>query len=124
MQTDLEKWKGVRKVACKREDRFRHNTIAFWLSDEEKAQVEARIILSGLPKGDYYRKAILGQEVTVTAGNYMSNRVAKVLEQILEHLKKGYTEDEELLLELIKQLLEIGQNENAPAGNRDISETD
>ena len=124
MQTDLEKWKGVRKVACKREDRFRHNTIAFWLSDEEKAQVEARIILSGLPKGDYYRKAILGQEVTVTAGNYMSNRVAKVLEQILEHLKKWYTEDEELLLELIKQLLEIGQNENAPAGNRDISETD
>ena len=124
MQTGLEKWKGVRKVACKREDRFRHNTIAFWLSDEEKAQVEARIILSGLPKGDYYRKAILGQEVTVTAGNYMSNRVAKVLEQILEHLKKGYTEDEELLLELIKQLLEIGQNENAPAGNRDISETE
>ena len=124
MQTDLEKWKGVRKVACKREDRFRHNTIAFWLSDEEKAQVEARIILSGLPKGDYYRKAILGQEVTVTAGNYMSNRVAKVLEQILEHLKKGYTEDEELLLELIKQLLEIGQNKNAPAGNRDISETE
>ena len=38
-------------MACKREDRFRRNTIAFWLSDEEKAQVEARIILSGLPKG-------------------------------------------------------------------------
>ena len=78
-------------MACKREDRFRRNTIAFWLSDEEKAQVEARIILSGLPKGEYYRKAILGQEVTVTAGNYMSNRVAKALEQILEHLKGGNT---------------------------------
>ena len=111
-------------MACKREDRFRRNTIAFWLSDEEKAQVEARIILSGLPKGDYYRKAILGQEVTVTAGNYMSNRVAKVLGQILERLKNGNTEDEKLLLKLIKQLLEIQQNENAPAGNRDISETE
>ncbi len=111
-------------MACKREDRFRRNTIAFWLSDEEKAQVEARIILSGLPKGDYYRKAILGQEVTVTAGNYMSNRVAKVLEQILEHLKNGKAEDEKLLLELIKRLLEIWQNGNAPAGNRSISETD
>lgn len=109
-------------MACKREDRFRRNTIAFWLSDEEKAQVEARIILSGLPKGDYYRKAILGQEVTVTAGNYMSNRVAKVLGQILEHLKSGNTEDEKILLELIKQLLEIKQNENAPAGNKGISE--
>ena len=111
-------------MACKRDARFRRNTIAFWLSDEEKAQVEARIILSGLPKGDYYRKAVLGQEVTVTAGNYMSNRVAKVLEQILEHLKNENTEDEKLLLELIKQLLEIRQNGNAPAGNRSISETD
>ena len=109
-------------MACKRENRYRHNTIAFWLSDEEKSQVEARIILSGLPKGDYYRKAILGQEVTVTAGNYMSNRVAKVLEQILEHLKSGNTEDEKLLLDLVKQLLDIQQNENAPAGNRDILE--
>ena len=61
--------------------------------------MEAKIILSGLPKGDYYRKAILGQEVAVTAGSYMSNRVAKVLEQILEHLKNGNTEDEKLLLE-------------------------
>ena len=114
----------MRKVACKREARFRRNTIAFWLSDKEKAQVEARIILSGLPKGDYYRKGVLGQEVTVTAGNYMSNRVAKVLGQILEHLKNGNTEDEKILLELIKQLLEIGRNGNAPAGNRSISKTD
>ena len=111
-------------MACKREDRYRHNTIAFWLSDEEKSQVEAKIILSGLPKGDYYRQAILGQEVTVVAGNYMSNRVAKVLEQILEHLKSGNTEDEKILLELVKQLLEIQNNRNAPAGNRSISETD
>lgn len=111
-------------MACKREDRFRHNTIAFWLSDEEKSQVEARIILSGLPKGDYYRKAILGQEVVVSAGNYMFNRVAKVLEQILLHLKDGNTEDEKLLLELVKQLLEMKENEDAPAGNRSISDAD
>ena len=110
-------------MGCRREDRFRRNTIAFWLSDEEKAQVEARIILLGLPKGDYYRKAILGQKVTITAGNYMSNRVAKVLEQILVHLKKGNTEDEKLLMERVKQLLEIQQNGNAPAGKRSIPET-
>ena len=108
----------------KREDRFRRNTIAFWLSDEEKAQVEARIILSGLPKGDYYRKAILGQEVAVTAGNYMSNRVAKTLEQVLKQIENGNTKDEKILLELVKQLLEVGQNRNASAGNRSTSETD
>lgn len=111
-------------MACKREARFRRNTIAFWLSDEEKVQVEARIILSGLPKGDYYRKAILGQEVAVNTGNYMSNRVAKVLEQILEHLKNGNIEDEKLLLELVKQLLEVEQNRNASAGSRSTSKTD
>ena len=54
----------------------------------------------------------------------MSNRVAKAIEQILEHLKGGNTEDEKLLFQLVKQLLEIRQNENAPAGNRSISETD
>ncbi len=111
-------------MACKREARFRRNTIAFWLSDEEKVQVEARIILSGLPKGDYYRNAILGQEVKVTAGSYMSNRVAKVLVQILGHLKNGNIEDEKLLLELVMQLLEVEQNRNASAGNRSTSKTD
>lgn len=45
-------------MACKREDRFRHNTIAFWLSDEEKSKVEAQIILSGLSKGEYYRRSM------------------------------------------------------------------
>ena len=111
-------------MACKREARLRCNTIAFWLGDEEKAQVEAKIILSGLPKGDYYRKAILGQEVAVTAGNYMSNRVAKTLEQVLKQIENGNTKDEKILLELVKQLLEVGQNRNAPAGNRSIPETD
>ena len=96
-------------MACRREDRFRHNTIAFWLSDEEKSQVEARIILSGLTKGEYYRRSILGQEVIVTAGNYMSNRVAKALEQIALQLESGNTEDEKLLLELIGQLLEVNK---------------
>lgn len=118
----MEKWKGERKMACKREDRFRHNTIAFWLSDEEKSKVEARIILSGLSKGEYYRRSILGQSVTVTAGNYMSNRIAVVLERILEQLKAGNTQDGLLLLELIKQLLEVNRNENAPADNKGNSQ--
>ena len=99
-------------MACKRNDRFRHNTIAFWLSDEEKSQVETKILLSGLSKGEYYRKSILGQEVTVIAGNYMSVRIAKVLEQVWEHLKGGNTEDEKMLRELIKQLLEVSKKSN------------
>lgn len=108
-------------MACKRDARHRHNTIAFWLSDEEKSKVEARIILSGLQKGEYYRRSILGQNITVAAGNYMSNRVAVVLEHISEQLENGNSEEQLLLMELIKQLLEINKNENAPAGNKGIS---
>ena len=82
--------------------------------------MEAKIILSGILKGKYYRKAVLGQEVMVIAGNYMSVRVAKVLEQILVQLQNGNTEEERLLLELVKQLLEV--NKNAPADNKGIQE--
>lgn len=96
-------------MACRRKDRFRHNGISFWLSDEEKRQVEANIILSGLSKGDYYRKAVLGQELKAPSGYYISARIAKVLEEILEHLKEGNTEDEKMLLELVKQLLEVSK---------------
>ena len=99
-------------MACKREDRFRHNTIAFWLSDEEKAEVEAKIILSGVPKGEYYRK--------VVSGNYMSFRLSKVLEQICEELHNGNSENEQLLLALLKELIAL--QKNAPAGNRDMKE--
>lgn len=69
-------------MPCKREARFRHNTIAFWLSDEEKKKVEARIILSGLQKGEYYRAAILGQKVEVQGNRYLSARLAAVLERM------------------------------------------
>ena len=82
--------------------------------------MESKIILSGISKGEYYRKAVLGQEVAVIAGNYMSVRVAKVLEQIFVQLQNGNTEEERLLLELVKQLLEV--NKNAPADNKGIHE--
>ncbi len=96
-------------MACKRKDRYRHNGISFWLSDEEKSQVEANILLSGLSKGEYYRKVVLGQELKVPPGYYISARMAKALEEILGHLKDGSTEDEKMLLELVKRLLEAGK---------------
>lgn len=52
----------------------------------------------------------------------MSNRIAVVLERILEQLKAGNTQDGLLLLELIKQLLEVNRNENAPADNKGNSQ--
>lgn len=109
-------------MSCERNERFRRNTIAFWVSDEEKAEVEARIILSGLPKGTYYRDAILGKEINVVAGNYMSQRVAIVLEQIYEKIHSGDLGDLPLLEQLLVQILEMSSNKNAPVNNKDISE--
>lgn len=107
-------------MACEIKARKRHNTIAFWLSDEERSQVDAKIILSGLPKGEYYRKAVLEQEVSVVAGRYMAERVGRALEMLADELRKGNTEHEQLLKELLTELLQIWKNENALAGNKDI----
>ncbi|MBP5331348.1 MAG: hypothetical protein J6Y89_05805 [Lachnospiraceae bacterium] len=108
-------------MPCKREARKRHNTIAFWLSDEEKAVVEARIILSGLQKGQYYRAAILGEEVKVIAGNYLSNRVAIAIEKLSLAVMEQDTEESRLLIALLRELLEVMHNKNAPADGKDIS---
>ena len=99
-------------MACDRKARKRSNLIAFWVSDAEKADLEARIILSGIPKGEYYRRAILGQEVKVVAGTYMSDRLAVELKKIRECLEKGSDKNEKdqqlmLLSRIIGQMAEI-----------------
>jgi len=94
-------------MPCKREARFRRNTIAFWLSDEEKKQVEAKIILSGLTKGEYYRSAVLGQQINVSGGRYLSARLAVTLEKLYADAADGDTASAETLEELLGQLLTI-----------------
>lgn len=73
-----------------------------------------------MPKGEYYRKSVLEQEIKVVSGNYMSFRLLKVLERIYEELHNGNSENEQLLLALLKELIAL--QKNAPAGNRDITE--
>ena len=99
-------------MTCKRQDRPRHNTIAFWLSDEEKARVDARIKLSGLPKGEYYRSAVLGQEVQIVAGKYLSDRLAAEIKKIRT---KEYPQERDIyeLEEIVEQLLQIWSNKKA-----------
>ena len=99
-------------MACDRKARKRSNLIAFWVSDAEKADLAARIILSGIPKGEYYRRAILGQEVKVVGGTYMSDRLAVELKKIRECLEKGADKNEKdqqlmLLSRIIGQMTEI-----------------
>ena len=95
-------------MACERKARFRHNTIAFWLSDEEKKAVEARIVLSGLSKGEYYRSSILGQQIQVTGGRYQSAKLAATLESLYRRATEEKNKDamEELIQILMELLME------------------
>lgn len=94
-------------MPCERKARFRHNTIAFWLSDEEKQIVDARIKIAGIQKGEYYRSSILGQRVEIVAGRYRSDRLAMVLENISEQLERGDVDDCDELQIILQELLEL-----------------
>lgn len=94
-------------MPCERKARFRHNTIAFWLSDEEKRIVEARIVVAGIQKGEYYRASILGQKVEIVAGRYKSERLAIVLERMLEKFERGDADAGEDLSTILHELLEL-----------------
>jgi len=94
-------------MACKREARKRHNTIAFWLSDEERMVVDARIKIAGISKGEYYRSSVLGQQVNIVAGRYKSDRLAMVLEDINKNLERGDAYDCTELKVILQELLEV-----------------
>ena len=88
-----------------RKARERHNTIAFWLNDEEKQRVEARIEISGMSKGEYYRAAVLGEEINLVGGRYKSDRLAKILEKLSVQIEAGDTEMYKELLVILQELL-------------------
>ena len=94
-------------MPCKREARKRHNTIAFWLSDEEKEIVEARIKVAGVDKGEYYRSAVLGQQVNIVAGRYKSDRLAMALEEISKNMEGSDADDCRQLQVILQELLEL-----------------
>lgn len=94
-------------MPCERKARFRHNTIAFWLSDEEKRLVDARIKIAGVQKGEYYRASILGQKIEIVAGRYRSDRLAMVLEKISEQMERGDVYECAELQTILQELLEL-----------------
>ena len=88
-------------------DRKRNQTVCFRMTPEERRELEARITVSGLPKGKYFLQSVLHQEVKIAVGKYQSDR----LWERLDHLE---TEDlYEVLADcraLMKQVIEITGN--------------
>ena len=102
-------------MACERKARFRHNTIAFWLSDEEKKIVDARIVLSGLPKGEYYRKCILGQKVIVEGNRYLSAKLAARLEAMYQDARQDPGADDDALVQILEELVKLWKDQEGDA---------
>ena len=94
-------------MPCERKARFRHNTIAFWLSDEEKKLVEAKIKVAGVEKGEYYRASILGQKIEIVAGRYRSDRLAMVLEELIDKSERGDVNAGSEISMIVRELLEV-----------------
>lgn len=87
--------------------RIRSNIIAFRLTDEEKRKVETMIRLAGIPKGEYYRKAVLGEKIEFNCNRYKSARLAVELKKMYIDLKNHQEGSYEDLLALLSGLLDI-----------------
>ena len=72
----------------KKSNRIRYRTVAFRMSDEEKALLEARVAAAGCQKQDYLIKAVLGQPVRIIGNEALFFRLREVLAAILRELER------------------------------------
>lgn len=92
-------------------NRKRNQTICFRATLEERKAIEARIKVSGMPKGEYCRQSLLHQKIEINAGKYQSDRLSieiKRLRELTEQIPQEQFQD--LLQEikiLLKQLISI-----------------
>ena len=92
-------------------DRKRNQTICFRMTPEERRELEARITVSGVPKGKYFIQSVLHQEVKIAVGKYQSDRLSLEIRRLWERLDHLETEDlYEVLADcqaLMQQIIEI-----------------
>lgn len=96
-------------MARKNEKRTRSKTISFYVTPEEYTELQARIKVSGMPKGEYFIQSLLYQRIEIYVGKYQSDRLALEFKKLREMLGSIKT-DETVLQEcraLLKQLQEV-----------------
>lgn len=104
-----------------REDRTRNTSITFWLTKEEKSIVDARILLSGKEKGEYYRAAIIGQELKIVVGRYRSDRLAKVLEDMFSEMKESNFQECIEMKNTLEEMLRLMRLERISIADEEIN---
>ena len=132
-------------------NRIRNHTMSFRVSEEERRQLKARIMVTGLPIGRYILESALHQKICIAVGKYQSDRLSIELRKLREQLTEASKDSAELkelitdctyLLEQLMELIvtdtatelraddlravqreEVSQDiKNVPAKNRDITE--
>lgn len=63
-------------------NRLRNKTVSFRMSPNEIQQLEARIKVCGMPKGEYFIKSLLHQEMNIVVGKYQSDRLSLELQRL------------------------------------------
>lgn len=98
-------------------NRKRKYTIAFRVSEEERASIYAKIYLASVPIGEYMRNAALTQGINVYAGKYESDRLAVELKRLGQKIDTATNSEAadpdilEILLE-IRETLKLLQEKN------------
>lgn len=101
--------------------RWRNRTVAFRVSEEENAQIDLAVKLTGLTKQDYITRRLLCKDVVVQGNprvyKALRDQLADVMEQ-LQRIEAGEGVDDDLLdtINLIANIMD-GMKEDAAYGN-------
>ncbi len=102
-------------------NRWRNRTVAFRVSDEENAQIDLAVKLTGLTKQDYITRRLLCKDVVVQGNprvyKALRDQFAAVLDE-LRRIEAGAGVDDELLdtINLIANIMD-GMKEEDSYGN-------
>ncbi|KSV60232.1 plasmid mobilization protein [Acetivibrio ethanolgignens] len=80
-------------------NRIRNQTVCFRATAEERRQIEARIAVSGMPKGQFYIQSLLHQELNIVVGKYQSDRLSLEIRRLRERLDEIPQQDKDALYE-------------------------
>ena len=112
-------------MAGKDEKRVRSKTISFYVTPEENQQIQARIKIAGMPKGEYFIESLLHQKICISVGKYQSDRLSlemKKLRLALENTNdveslKDVIDECKALLEQLKSVTDNNSNLSADIFN-------
>lgn len=112
-------------MARKDEKRVRSKTISFYVTPEENKQIQARIKIAGMPKGEYFIESLLHQKICISVGKYQSDRLSlemKKLRLALENTNdieslKDVLDECKALLEQLKSVTDNNSNLSADIFN-------